>query len=155
MDGQKTSAARILQRVGVWSKQPRPNSTSDNSIEELISTGHRYLHFLSPSAAPCYPAAADFRWGCHLPALCSAHRSYVEKKQIVGSALNSFCWNLLLLVWLFFSAMEKSRILKTFLLFLQICRSFPWIHEWYKAARTVNSSHSLAAQWAVKSCWSH
>lgn len=74
----------------------------------------------------------------------------MEKEQTVGSALNSSVEIYIFLVWLFFSAMEKSHIFKTFLLFLQICLSFPWIHEWYKAARTVNSSHSLAAQWEWK-----
>lgn len=155
----KTSAARILQRAEVRSALPGPNSTPDNSIEVLLSIGHRYLPFLSPAAAPCYPAAADFlcpRPGCFTPPsplLCS--QELHGKEANCGKCFEFLRWNLHLLVCLFFSAVEKSRILKTFWSFLQICGSFPWLHEWCKGARTVNSSHSLAAQWAVKSCWSH
>lgn len=103
-----------------------------------------------PGLAACHSGAAT---SPPSPLLCS--QELHGKGANCGKCFEFLCWNLHLLAWLFFSAMEKSRILKTFFLFLQICLSFPWIHEWYKAARTVNSSHSLAAQWAVKSCWSH
>lgn len=103
-----------------------------------------------PGLAECHSGAA---MSPPSPLLCS--RELHGKEANGGKCFEFLCRNLRLLLWLFFSAMEKSHILKTFLLFLQICLSFPWIHKWYKAARTVNSSHSLAAQGALKSCWSH
>lgn len=77
----KPPAVRLLQRAGVRSALPGPNSTPDNSIEATVSIGHRYLRFLSHTAVPCYWAAAEFllptpgcvsQWGYNVSSLLFA-----------------------------------------------------------------------------------
>lgn len=93
-----TPAVRLLQGTGVRRALPGPNSTPDNSIEAMASIGHRYLHFLSRTAMPCYWAVADFlflrpgcmTWrGCSISSLlCSSLTEVIWK----GSKWRKMFW---------------------------------------------------------------
>lgn len=79
----------------------------------------------SPGLAACHSGPATSP-PCSLP--CS--QTLYGKAANDGKCFEFLSWNLCLLLWLFFAVMEQSRILKTFLLFLQICHPFPWIRVW-------------------------
>ena len=162
----KTPAVRLLQRAGVRSALPGPNSTPDNSIEAMVSIEHRYLHFLSHTAVPCYWAAADFllprpgcmsQWGCNVSSVLFASLAGVVWK---GSKLWKVLWIPLLkftsssvIIFCYYGAKSYFKNFPVISADLPSISMDTWVVT--RQPEAVNSSHSLAAQWAVKSCWSH
>lgn len=162
----KTPAVRLLRGAGVRSALSGPNSTPDNSIEAMASAGHRYLHFPSHAAVLCSRAAADFLlpkpgcmswWGYHVASLLFALLTEVVWKgskgwKVLWIPLMKFASSSMV-IFCDYGAKSYFKNFSVVSADLSPISMDTWVV--LRQPEAVNSSRSLAAQWPVKSCWSH